>query len=45
MALVDGGDEGKFDIAEGCHMVLFGEYAFGGVIAKNSVVLVWMGMC
>ena len=45
MASVDGGDEGRFDGTEGCHMEVFGEFAFGGVIEKNAVGLVWMGTC
>ena len=43
MALVDGGNEGRFDRAEGCRVELFGKLAFGGVIAKNAVGLVCMG--
>ena len=45
MASVDGGDEGIFDGAEGCYVELFGEFTFGGVIAKNDVGLDWMGTC
>ena len=45
MATFDGEDEGGFDGAEGCRMKVFIEFAFGGVIAKNDVGLVWKGMC
>ena len=45
MAAVDGGDEGRFDGAEGCHMELLGEFKFGGVIVENVVGLAWMGTC
>ena len=45
MALVDGGNEGRFDGAEGGRVEVFGEFAFGGVTAKDTVGLVWMGTC
>ena len=45
MASVDGGDKGRFDRDEGCLVEVFGEFAFGGVIENNAVVLVWMGAC
>ena len=45
MAPVDGGDEGIFDGAEGGRVEVFGKFTFCGVIAKDAVGLVWMGMC
>ena len=45
MAPVDGGDKGIFDRDEGCRVELFGEFAFGCIIAENSVGLAWMGTC
>ena len=45
MALVDGGDEGRFDGDEGCHLEVFGEFAFGGFIADNAFGLACIVMC
>ena len=45
MSSVDGGNEYRFDRAEGCRMEVFGEFVFVGVIAKNAVGLVSMGTC
>ena len=45
MALVDGGDEGRFYRAEGYRVELLGEFAFGFFIAENSVGMAWMGTC
>ena len=45
MAPVNGGDKGRFDGVEGFRVELFGEFAFGCVIAENSVGLAWMGTC
>ena len=43
MAVVDGGDEGRLDRAEGCCVKLLGKFAIGGVMAENAVCLVQMG--
>ena len=43
MAIIDGGDEGRIDEAEGCCMKLLGKFALGGVMAENDVCLVQMG--
>ena len=45
MVLVDGSYEGRFDGYEGCHVKVFGEFAFGGVIVENDVGLDWMVTC
>ena len=44
MASVDGGDEGRFDRAEGCCVEVFGKFAFGGVIAENALGLACIGI-
>ena len=43
MAVVDGGDEGRLDGAEGCWVKVLGKFALGGVMADNAVCLVRMG--
>ena len=43
MAFVDGGDEGRLDRTEGCCIEVLGEFAFGGIMAENSVGLDWIG--
>ena len=45
MALVDGGDKGRFDGSEGCFGEVYGELGFVGFIADNTVGLAWMGTC
>ena len=43
MAVVDGGDEGGLDRAEGCSVKVLVKFALGDVMAENAVCLVWMG--
>ena len=43
MAVVDGGNEGGLDRAEGCSVKVLGKFLFGDVMAENSVCLVRMG--
>ena len=43
MAFVDGGDRGGFDRAEGCYVEVLGKFKFGGIMAENTVGLVWIG--
>ena len=43
MAIVDGGDEGGLDRAEGCSVKVLGKFALGDVMAENAVCLVQMG--
>ena len=43
MAVVDGGNEGRLEGAEGCCVKVLGKFALGGVMANNAVCLVWMG--
>ena len=45
MDLVDCSAEGRFEGAEGGCVEVFGEFAFGGVIEKDSVGLVWIRTC
>ena len=45
MASVDGGDKYIFDGAEGFRVEVFGKFAFGCVIAENTISLAWMGTC
>ena len=43
VAFVDGGDEGILYRSEGCCKEVLGEFAFGGIMAENSVGLVRIG--
>ena len=43
VAVVDGGNEGRLDGAEGCCVEVLGKFALGGVMAENAVCLVHMG--
>ena len=43
MVVVDGGDEGILDGVEGCCVKVLGKFALGGVMAEDTVCLVWMG--
>ena len=43
MAVVDGGDKGGLDRAEGCSVKVLVNFALGDVMADNSVCLVQMG--
>ena len=43
MAVVDGGKEGGLDGDEGCSVKILGNFAFGNVLAEDSVCLVWVG--
>ena len=43
-AVVDGGDEGGLDRAEGCSMKVLGKFALGDFMTENAVCLVWMGV-
>ena len=43
VAVVDSGNEGELDRAEGCSVKVLGKFALGDVMADNAVCLVWMG--
>ena len=43
MAVIDGGNEGGIDGAEGCSVKVLGKFAFGNVLAEDAVCLVWVG--
>ena len=43
MAVVDEGDEGRLDRAEGCSVKVLAKFMLGNVMAENAVCLVWMG--
>ena len=43
MTVVDSGNEGRLDGAEGCYVRVLGKFALGGIMADNAVCLVWMG--
>ena len=43
MAVVDGGQEGGLDGAEGRNVKILGKFAFGNVLAEDAVCLVWVG--
>ena len=43
MAIVDGGQEGALDGAEGRSVKILGKFAFGNVLAEDAVCLVWLG--
>ena len=42
MAFVDGVDEGRLYGDGGCSMEVLGEFAFGAIMAENSVGIVWI---
>ena len=42
MAVVDGGNEGGLDRAEGCSVKLLVKFTFVDVMLENAVCLVWM---
>ena len=44
MAFLDGGDEGRIDRDEGCCVEVLGKFVFGGIMAKNAVGLVCIGV-
>ena len=43
MALVDDGNEGGIDGAEGCSVKVLGKFSFGNVLAEDAVCLIWVG--
>ena len=43
MEVFDSDNEGGLDRAEGCSVKVLGKFAFGNVMAKNDVCLVWVG--
>ena len=43
MAVVDVGNEGLLDMAEGCSVKVLGKFAFGNVLAEDDVCLGWVG--
>ena len=43
MAVVDGGQEGGPDGAEGRSVKILGKFALGNVLAEDAVFLVWLG--
>ena len=43
MYIVDGGQEGRLDGAEGCSVKILGEFPFGNILVEDSVCLVWVG--
>ena len=43
MAVVDDGNEGGLDGAEGYSMKVLDKFAFGNVLAEDDVCLVWVG--
>ena len=45
MAVVDGGQEGGLDGAEGCSVKILVNFAFGNILAGDAVCLVWVGEC
>ena len=42
MAVVDGGQEGGIDGAEGCSVKILGEFPFGIIVVEDSVA--WFGL-
>ena len=43
MAVVDGGQEGGIDGAEGCSVKILCWFAFGNILLEDTVCLVWVG--
>ena len=43
MAVIDGGNKGRLDWAEGCSVKILGKFVFGNVLAEDAVCLVWVG--
>ena len=41
--IVDGGNEGRLDRAEGCCVKVLGKFALGGIMAENAVCLFLIG--
>ena len=41
--VVDGGNEGGLDRAEGCSVKVLGKFTFDNVLVENDVSLVWVG--
>ena len=44
MDVFDGGDEGILDGDEGCCVKVLVKFVLGGIMAENTVCLVWMGV-
>ena len=43
MDVVNGGQKGGLDGAEGCSLKILGEFTFGNVLEEDAVCLVWVG--
>ena len=43
MAVIDGGQEGGIDGAEGYSVKILGKFSFGDILVEDSVCLVWVG--